>query len=139
MSKTQRYREQHEELLSMASKISEKLNFDDLSENASEAHRMLSELMGKIKYHLAIEDKSVYPLLLEHTDDVIKSTTQRFIDEMGNIKEVIEDYFTKWSNAQVIHKDAASFIEETKGIFDALAKRIEKENNELYKMVDELV
>ncbi len=138
MSKTQRFRDQHDDLLKIASEISVHLNVDELSNDASEVRSLLSNLLGKLTFHLSMEDKSLYPRLLEHSDERVKSIAKRFIDEMGSLGEAVNAYKNKWPSALLIQKDPSDFIVQTKGIIDALAKRIESENNELYKIVDEL-
>ena len=138
MSKTKSFRDQHDDLLKIVSEISAHLNVDELSNDASEVRSLLSKLLGKLNVHLSMEDKALYPKLLEHSDERVKSMAKRFIDEMGGIGKAVKAYKDKWPSALQIQKDPSDFIEQTKGIFDALAKRIEKENNELYKAVDEL-
>ncbi len=98
----------------------------------------VANLIGKLQFHLTIEDKSVYPSLLSHKDSRVTSTAQRFMNEMGGIMKTVEIYKTNWSNAKKVQENPTSFIYETKNILDALVKRIEKENNELYQMIDEL-
>ncbi len=138
MSGTKTFRDQHDNLLKIASEISVHLNVDELLNDASEVRSLLSKLLGKLTIHLAMEDKALYPRLLEHSDERVKSMAKRFIDEMGSLGEAVNAYKNKWPSALPIQKDPSDFIDQTKGIFDALAKRIERENNELYKMVDEL-
>ncbi len=138
MSETRHFREEHDDLLKIASEVSAHLNVDELSNDASEVRSLLSKLLGKLTIHLAMEDKALYPRLLEYSDERIKSIAKRFIDEMGGLGEAVKSYNNKWSSALPIQKNPSDFIVQTKGIFDALAKRIERENNELYKIVDEL-
>ncbi len=138
MSKTQNFRDQHDDLLKIASEISTHLNVDELSNDATEVRSLLSKLLGKLSVHLSMEDKALYPKLLEHTDAQVKSMAKRFINEMGDIGKVVMTYKTQWSTAVKIQQAPRDFIEQTKNIFSALVKRIEKENNELYKTVDEL-
>ncbi len=138
MSKTKSFRDQHNDLLKIASEISAHLNVDELSNDASEVRSLLSKLLGKLSVHLSMEDKVLYPKLLGHSDERVKSMAKIFIDEMGSFGEAVKAYKKKWLSALQIQKDPSDFIEQTKGIFDALVKRIERENNELYKVVDEL-
>lgn len=138
MSATKRYREQHDDMLSIASEISAHLNVDKLSNDANEVRSLLSKLLGKLGVHLAMEDKTLYPKLLDHPDESVKSMAKRFSDEMGGIGEAINAYKNAWPHPIAIQNDPSSFIEQTKGIFDALSKRIDRENNELYKIVDQL-
>lgn len=138
MSATTRYREQHDGLLVLATEISECLNVSELAEDASKARSLLSQLLGKLSVHLAMEDKSLYPSLLEQGDDEIKKMAQSFMDEMGGIGEAVEAYAKTWSSATAIQNNPQDFVTQTKGIFNALGNRINKENNELYKAFDEL-
>ncbi len=85
-----------------------------------------------------MEDKSLYPRLLAHSDPSIKAMTQRFIDEMGGIAKVLEDYKSKWMTVAKIQANPVDFVNETHGIIDALAMRIAKENDELYAALDQL-
>ncbi len=138
MSETKIFRDQHDELLKIASEISKHLSIDVLSKDAHEVRRLLSELLGNLDVHLTMEDKALYPQLLAHSDGRVKSVAGRFVYEMGGIGETLKDYRSKWRTPAAIQKDPSDFIKQTKAILDALTKRIEKENNELYKMVDEL-
>jgi hemerythrin-like domain-containing protein len=132
------FRDQHDELLKIASDISSYLDVDRLSENAGEVSRLLSQLLGKLSVHLSMEDKALYPKLSEHPDGRVRSMARSFIAEMGGIGEAVNEYKNKWSSSLEIQKNPRDFIEQTKGIFAALAQRIERENNELYRAVDEL-
>ena len=138
MSETKRFRDQHDELLEIASEISAHLTVDELSNNASEVRLLLSKLFGVLSVHLAMEDKALYPRLLAHSDERVEAMARKFIDEMGGIGEAVKAYKNKWSNVLEIQKGPGDFIEQTKAVFDALAKRIEKEDNELFKTIDEL-
>ncbi len=137
MSNTQRFRDQHDDLLKIASEISSHLNVDELSNDASEARLLLSKLLGKLTIHLAMEDKALYPQMLGHSDERVRDMARKFMEEMGGLRGAVNAYKKKWSSALPIQNDPTDFISQTKGIFDALANRIEREDNELYKMVDE--
>jgi len=138
MSATKMYRDQHDDMLSVASEISAQFDADKLSNDASEVRSLLSKLLGKLSIHLAMEDNTLYPKLLNNPDASVKSLAKRFQDEMGGIGKALDAYKGTWRNALEIQKDPNGFIQQTKGIFDALAKRINRENNELYKTVDQL-
>lgn len=138
MSKTESFRSQHIDLLNIAGEISEHLNVDELSKDAGPTRHLLSNLLGKLSVHLSMEDKILYPQLTNHSDSNVKTMAKKFIDEMGGIGEAVKNYKSKWTTPKTIQNDPATFISETKGILAALGQRIDKENNELYKMVDEL-
>ncbi len=135
MTQIQRYIDQHEQLLKIAGDIAEKLHENTLKQDASRVRILLAEFAGKLKVHLAIEDKSLYPYLLTHEDETVKSTTRKFIEEMGHLYQAFSDYLEHWPGAPSIQKDAGKFIEETKEIVRALENRIDRENRELYPLV----
>ena len=138
MSQTKTFREQHDELLKVAMEIASLLDVDELKKDANKVRTLLSRLLGILSIHLSMEDKSLYPRLLAHSDPSIKAMTQRFIDEMGGIAKVLEDYKSKWMTVAKIQANPADFVKETHGIIDALALRIAKENDELYAAPDQL-
>ena len=61
---------------------------------------------------------------------------QRFVDEMGGIAQAFTAYNEKWKTSASIQADAIGFINETKSIYSALTRRIEKENTILYPLMD---
>jgi len=126
----------HEELLAIAGEISALLYIDTVPEKSDEISRLLSALLGKLNFHLTMEDKHLYPEFFKHEDQKVRNTAQQFVDEMGGIATVLQEYRSKWSCGIVIKRDPEAFISETKGIFEALAKRIDREDNELYPMVE---
>lgn len=137
MSFTSGFRRQHDEILEVATEISQHLDANVLKDKHKEALGLLNTLAGKLTAHLTMEDKVLYPKLLSHSDQTVKSTAQEFIDEMGGLSSVFKSYVEKWQNSDDIKNQAESFIDETKGIFDALGQRVEKENTILYPLADQ--
>ena len=137
MAYTDNFRKQHGELLNVAKSMAKLLNAEQLKRDATEVRRLLSVLHGKLSVHLVMEDKSLYPRLLNHHDAEIRATTQRFIDEMGTLAGVFKNYVTKWPTPGAIQANPETFISETGAVFEALGGRIQRENNELYVMADE--
>lgn len=136
MSKSQRYRDQHNEILEIAKKIGGLLNPNDLSSKTQEISSLLNQLAGKIKIHLSVEDQNLYPSLAKHSDQKVRTLATNFAKEMGPITDAFGKYYTKWATGTAVAKDPNGFITETKGIFSALEKRIQNENNELYAEFD---
>ncbi len=138
MRKTESYRRQHDDLLQVAGEISRKLDAQKLSRDATEVRSLLSKLLGKLNVHLAAEDRALYPRLLNAGDPQAKSLAEKYISDMGGIAQTVKSYSQKWPSPVAIQKDASSFVSETKSLFGALSKRIERENNELYNYVDKM-
>jgi hypothetical protein len=137
MAYTQKFRTQHGEILKVAKSIAQLLDADSLRKDATEVRHLLSVLHGKLSVHLVMEDKSLYPRLLRHHDGEIRSLTQRYIDEMGSLAGAFKAYVGRWPTPSAIQADPEAFIAETSAVFDALGKRVQQENGELYVLADE--
>ncbi|HGY55230.1 MAG TPA: hemerythrin domain-containing protein [Caldithrix abyssi] len=136
MAITDQYRRQHSDLLNIAHQIAAELNPARLSNDATTVRSLLSTLAGKLSIHLAMEDKSLYPKLMQNSNPDVKATAKKFIDEMGGIAKAFDNYKNKWPHAMAIQKNPNDFISETKTLFNVLSKRIEKENKELYPLLE---
>jgi len=132
-------RNQHTALLDTAAHITDLLNIDELMVNASQILDLITELAGKLDVHLAMEDEILYPKLLKQSDEKIQSITKDFIAEMGGIENAFHDYQKKWSNYSEIQNDPERFIKRTKAVFNVLAERIKKEEQIMYKIIDDLM
>ncbi len=133
---TDEYRRQHEEILGLTNELSGYLHEQKLKNDAQEARKILSKLSGALKVHLAMEDNSLYPRLLQSKDEKIKEVARRFIEEIGGIAPVFNHYLNKWPNPASIENNPLEFIRETTELFNALKNRIERENNILYPLID---
>jgi hemerythrin-like domain-containing protein len=137
MARTDQFRKQHDGIVALVQEISKMLNAASVAANAQEFRLTLSKLAGLVKVHLAMEDKALYPSLVSSADPKVESTAKRFIDEMGGISQAFGDYNDKWT-AKAMREQSDTFVRETKNLFGVLGRRIEKENNELYPMADNL-
>ncbi len=138
MGLTDNLRRQHKELLEAATRISKLINSEDVSKEVEQIHNLLSKLDGSLHFHLIKEDESLYPALLIHPDKKIAKLTKQFQDEMGGLLHEFHNYIKKWPDAGAVRNNSNEFIKETTRIFDALANRVDKEDNELYSLVDRL-
>jgi hemerythrin-like domain-containing protein len=136
MSRTARFKEQHEEMVKIVVKISGFLDAAKIKGHEEDVVTLLSELSGKLKIHLATEDSTLYPDMLKHKNEKVKTLANKYNSEMSGIKGAFDAYAKKWLSTAAVEKDHAGFIKETKGLFEVLAKRIDKENNELYPAFD---
>ena len=87
--------------------------------------------------HLKCEDWVLYPRLRATGDPDLARITREFELEMGDLAADFVAYDDKWTSEKV---EAAwrDFCRETRLIFDALAKRVEREELELYPLADNL-
>jgi iron-sulfur cluster repair protein YtfE (RIC family) len=136
MTKSDRFREQHDELLGLANALLAELDADKLATNAASARSVLNKLTGKLMLHLGAEDRHLYPDLLESPDAETRKLARQFVDEMGGIADTFVEYTEKWRMTGNIQSDVNGFIVETRDIYQALTVRIDKENRLLYPLMD---
>jgi len=126
---------QHQDMLDLAAKICAYQSQIQVKENASTISTLLSQLAGKLKMHLMVEDQFVYPKLAMHCDVQIQKTSQSFANEMGDLGKAFGDYKTRYMGANKIADNADMFIADTKNVFAALTKRMDNENQLLYPLL----
>ena len=138
MRPTDTFRAQHAELLAIVGDISGLLSEDKISTQSKEVSRLLAQFNGKLKGHLAMEDRALYPKLMAHKDPRINNLANRFSHEMGGIAEAVVEYSSQWASASAIAADSKNFILQTKRLFAVLGKRISSEDTILYHALDEI-
>lgn len=136
--KTENFRKQHNELLALVGKIQSQLvSSKSIAENSSVLRNHLTSLLGKVQVHLAMEDNSLYPKLVNGVDVILAKMAEEFQTEMGNLRQVFIEFIQTWT-ATKINEQPEAFKEQATKVFDLLAQRIERENNQLYARYDQL-
>jgi hypothetical protein len=138
MARTQSFREQHEEILEIVRNIEAELVMDKLKKNPSNVLRMFAGFSGKLKIHLAMEDKGLYPMLAQHADQSIRLLGENYSKEMTTITDAYLKFSQQWLSPTAIEKDPSGFMAATRKVFGLLGKRIEKENRELYTALEKI-
>ena len=124
---------QHKELVRTAKEMFGWLDAQKLrTRGAGDVHRALSSLSGILKVHLAMEDRSLYPHLVNHRDVALRTLAIRFLDERAALRQSYEDYKERWSSAAVIEAGAEKFIDETRAILGMLWNRMKMEDDVLH-------
>lgn len=136
MGPTESLRRQHDEMLQVATEIAGHLTPEGVEQHAEKISSLLSKLAGKLKMHLAMEDKSLYPKMLSSSDPVTKNIAEKFMAEMGELSTVFSKYIRDWNSPKAMRADSKQFITTTGEIFAAITKRIERENNQLYPKLE---
>jgi hypothetical protein len=131
------YRKQHREILEVGAKLGAMLNEAGLQADAAPARQTLSQLAGKVKVHLAMEDKSVYPQLAASKKPQTATTATKFKQSMGGLVDVFLAFDKKYAMPKDISSHPADFIKEAKVVMGALGERIKKEEAELYMLLDQ--
>jgi iron-sulfur cluster repair protein YtfE (RIC family) len=134
--RTEAFRRQHREILEVIDELTTKLDAASIEQDAASVRGLLNVLVGKLTVHLAMEDDALYPRMLHHRNPQIRELATSFIAELGGIAEAFRQYIARWSTAQLILANPAAFIQETNQVFEALKRRIAREDNELYPKLD---
>jgi hypothetical protein len=109
-----------------------------LPKGAAAAEPMRTELStfaGVLKLHLAMEDEGLYPSLSESVDAKIRDMARAFAVEMGSLAATFHAYNDRWT-VPAIAQQPEVFAQETRAVFRALADRIDRENNDLYPLLE---
>ena len=119
--KTANFVRQHEDILEIVGEITGLMNIDSLASKSEDMVSLLRKFTGKLEAHLVMEDNVLYPKLFKHESSEVRKIAQEFFDEMGGLKIVLGQWFEKWTYSGSIASEPKDFIEETQGIFSALA------------------
>jgi hypothetical protein len=111
---------------------------EEASLDTAAAAYHISILAGQLRMHLLQEDKFLYPDLLESKDFKLQELAKSYITEMGNLAELYTKYKNNYNTGKKINDNIKTFRKDTLLIMKVLQNRIEKENDELYCMIQGL-
>lgn len=126
---------QHKEIEEIVSDIKQKVNNNNIDQDAAHIAKQISMLAGKLRIHLATEDKNMYPYLLKSSNANVQKIAKEYADEMGHISQAFMNYKDKFNTRTKITKSPEEFKSETKEIFKVLEERMTKEDTHLYKFL----
>ncbi len=138
MTNTDTLRRQHAEIMRLATDIADRVDLFSRSEDAYAISLGLAKLLGLLRIHLAQEDIHLYRAMISSGDPAAMTTAQRFAAEMGGLAQSFEDFAARWSSSAVIAARFANFSAEAYLILSQLARRVRREDAELYPLADEL-
>lgn len=105
--------------------------------HAEEVSSTIARLAGLISVHLAAEDKFLYPNLAKSEDETVRTTAQRFEQEMGGLASAFKSFADSYNTAGKIKKDVHAYLVAEKQTIGALESRLAKEEKELYPLIRE--
>ena len=138
MKQLDEYRKQHDELMELVTVLRTLLVEDQIKvpANAHTAHHMLRDLTDRVSKHLTGEDRELYPPLLVNGNPQIKSMAWGFIRGESPLRKSFENYGRKWLKGSELDTTGA-FLDDTREVLDALAKRIETEQEKLFPLLEQ--
>lgn len=137
MTATAQLRDEHDRILRQASGLAGIVDRDMNRDLASEARAAIVGLDRLLVVHLTAEDDWMYPMLMASADQRISAAAGACFHDMGGLRGAWLAYREQWS-AEAILSAPERFRAATRGVIGALALRIERENAELYPLVDRL-
>ncbi len=129
---TQKYQDQHRELRALAGDLNALLVEGGRGWDGEPARQLLGERAGKLKVHLAMEDKVLDPTRLNRGRKEASELARKYLEEMGGSNQAFRACLEAWPSAGAIQKGAAGFIAQTRGILAAVGQRIAAEEKHLY-------
>lgn len=129
------YLDQHEAVKEEIRIIKSLVASGDYEKNGKEIALHISTLAGKIKVHLSMEDKYLYPGLIEKGSADVKKMANSYQQEMGNLAGEFVKYKDKYNTNPKLLQSAESIKSDTEKIFQKIETRMQREENELYKLI----
>jgi hypothetical protein len=129
---TDNFRRQHQELAAVANAIERAV----ATEDGQHLRRLLGRLSGKLQMHAAMEEKALYPRLIDHEREDVRAVAVRLRNDVGEVYAFVGAFIGRWSEAGAIEKDHTRFAEEAPAVFTLLRRRVEVEERELYPLAD---
>jgi hypothetical protein len=130
------FQRQHEELGQLAAQISKRLSVEEIERDHHEVRRMVARFAGKLRMHATMENDALYPRLRAHPDPEIRAAAEKLWSEVSGIYAQFDSYSEKWLVGDAIVRDPKAFMLDTHTLFATLGKRMQRENRELYPLVE---
>jgi len=128
-------RRQHEDLIELSEELLSELQTDSPVRYTSLLHT-LSLFEGKLKIHLSMEDKHLYPQLITHEDVDVRNLTKKYVREMSGIYDTFNSFVQRWKSDAPPEGFPALFTEEMKGIVEVVHARISSEEGTLFPLLE---
>lgn len=130
------YLEQHNNIKEELQILKNLVNRGNIEGDAQEISLHINTLAGKIKVHLASEDKHMYLDLINSGNEEQKKTAIRYQNEMGDLMDVFTTFKGKYNTRSKILENHNSFRQELRDIITAIEKRIAMEESGLYQLLE---
>lgn len=130
-----RFKQDHVAILTEVTEL-RKLIQAGVMQNADVIARKIVSISSTIKLHLAAEDRTLYPRLLDSGDHDIAQIGQVYQAEMGDIAAAYMEFARNWNIESKVSANPEGFKEEANNIFKSLHQRIQRENRSLYPLAE---
>ena len=131
--------EQHSDLKRHAEGILALFGRKNIAQDGTAIRLQFSAFARKLRVHLALEERYVCERLLRHPERAIVDKVVLHQSEMRTLHRRITECANRWTSAVEILGEPAQLIEETRKVLALTSTRFEKEDRELYPIVEHLM
>ncbi len=136
MKTKEKLKQQHKTILRNVDEIFADFQTEIDTNGASGILGKINQLNELLDEHLRIEDEFLYPLLKSQPQEQVRDIANLFSFELGGFKEVFGKYLNNWNSADLISGSPKEFTSETNAILKTLVKRIQKEDSQLFPLIN---
>lgn len=127
----QRYHHDHAAIFRQINTLRE-LSRGGVRENAVRISELITGTASHIKFHLAAEDRVLYPVLARSGDAQVAAMSRRYQDEMEGIARAFGGFVARWRVPSRLMADPEGFRRDANVVLRALFERLQRESVELY-------
>ena len=138
MATTDLLRRQHLAASLLGARLRDLVDHYRGGEDAYRVTLQLARLHSLLRLHLIAEDSALYPALLGSGDAPTVALALEMQAETGLLAAGLERFMVRWSSSALIGADFTAFRAELAELLDQLAARIQREDNELYPLADNI-
>lgn len=131
----ERFKRDHVSLMRSVGALRELVHAGIAAHADAIAHELVA-MSAAVKLHLAAEDRTLYPALA--ADARTRQLGQRFQTEMGGLAKAYGEFVHRWNLPARIADEPEAFRSEANAVFKALHDRVQRENRELYPLLEGL-
>lgn len=129
------YRETHERVLGQIDQLRGLIQ-GGIPANAEGISGLLVRIASGIKFHLAAEDRVLYPAMARSGDVAAVEVGRRYQEEMKGISADFGELVTRWRVPSRVAAEPEAFRSHANTVFKALFERIMREERELYPIAE---
>ena len=135
MQITEQFTRQHHEMISLCDQLWDCAIEEYISKDASFVHKIQQSLYKVLNLHSRLEDDAFYPMLHEHKDPRVRTTSLSLKDkflECGNTHLLYQE---SYPTPQSIEANPAQYVRDTHNVINMIRNRINIEERELYSLL----
>jgi hemerythrin-like domain-containing protein len=130
------YRTQNARILDILGQLEAMLDAQSLRVDPRAAHLTHSYLLRWSLVHLAMEETTLFPELKRSADPALRRVAARFQCDLKSLEATFTEHDDRYARAGAIQRSPEEFITRTCALAQALRDRVEREESELFALID---